>query len=268
MLAKRLPSKSIRMKDRTGTWKIRWGEMEIGGPTHWYRERLLVAMLRDRVKGGRILDAGCGDGSLTLRLWRAGYSVDAVDLSDDFVSSLKDRMVPLDAADAVRVRKGDVTSLDFPDEIFDAVVSGEVLEHVDDDCSAVREYHRVLKVGGICVVSVPFNPRRWDFTDEWAGHLRRYSKARLLRLFEGSGFCVERIQSWGFPVMYIYYHLIYLPWARGVINKSVEERRSCFATKIGLNRYVSMVVGKIFEIDNIFGGFPWGIGVVLRARKI
>lgn len=55
-------------------------------------------------------------------------------------------------------RFGDVTALDFRDGAFDAVVSFDVLEHVPDYRSAMREFARVLKPGGALVLTAPFLP--------------------------------------------------------------------------------------------------------------
>ena len=49
----------------------------------------------------------------------------------------------------------DGMQLRFPDQSFDLVVSSNVLEHVPDDAAVVRGFHRLLKPGGIAVVTVP-----------------------------------------------------------------------------------------------------------------
>lgn len=52
--------------------------------------------------------------------------------------------------------KGDLCALPFPDARFDGVVLTEVLEHCKDPMTAVREVHRVLKPGGLALVTSPF----------------------------------------------------------------------------------------------------------------
>lgn len=101
---------------------------------------------------GRVLDAGCGTGSLTLAL--AAYpdleAIDALDFDETFVAALRGR-----TADArIRARQGDVGALPYGDKEFDGVYSLLVLHFVPDAHEAVREMRRVLKPGAIAAAAV------------------------------------------------------------------------------------------------------------------
>ena len=56
--------------------------------------------------------------------------------------------------------KGDLTSMDFKDEYFDLIICNHVLEHIEDDKSALNEIYRVLKYNGISFLQVPINLKR------------------------------------------------------------------------------------------------------------
>jgi len=56
--------------------------------------------------------------------------------------------------------KIDVTDTKLPDATYDVVIANHVLEHIDDDRRAMREVFRMLKPGGLAVLSVPVNPTR------------------------------------------------------------------------------------------------------------
>jgi SAM-dependent methyltransferase len=75
--------------------------------------------------------------------------------------------------------------LPFPDQTFDVVLIGEVLEHLERDTRALRNVRRVLKDDGRLVVTVPF------YNDWEEGHMRIHSPLSSRRLLELGGFAVE-----------------------------------------------------------------------------
>jgi SAM-dependent methyltransferase len=103
---------------------------------------------------GRVLDAGCGTGSLTLAL--AAHpdlaAIEAMDFEEDFVAALRKRTTD----PRIRAQKGDVCALPFGNEEFDGVYSLLVLHFVSDPHRAVREMRRVLRPGGTAAATV------WD----------------------------------------------------------------------------------------------------------
>jgi len=96
-------------------------------------------------KGSVILDAGCGEGALTKKLSEAGYDVFAADI---FPERFKLEKLPIIRCDLN-------SSLPFSDSSFDSVIVVEVIEHLIHWEGFLQESHRVLKPGGILVVSVP-----------------------------------------------------------------------------------------------------------------
>ncbi len=55
-----------------------------------------------------------------------------------------------------------ITKLSLPDNSFDVVMCHHVLEHIDDDTAAMKELFRILKPGGLAVLSVPINTSRYE----------------------------------------------------------------------------------------------------------
>ena len=101
---------------------------------------------------GRVLDAGCGTGSLTLALSaHPGLDpIDALDFSEDFVVALR---ASTDDP-RIRARQGDVCSLPFEASSFEAVYSLLVLHFVSDADRAIGEMRRVLKPGALAAATV------------------------------------------------------------------------------------------------------------------
>ena len=129
-----------------------WGTApEFVGPRHELRERLLLDLFLSASPGPRVLDAGAGQGSMSVRLERLGMEVTSTDVSAAAVEILSARL-------GGDVRQASVTALPFEDASFDGVVLGEVLEHVEEDHEALGEVARVLRAGGVLAASVPANP--------------------------------------------------------------------------------------------------------------
>jgi len=126
--------------------------------------------------GLRVLDLGCGRGEVLLACARAGASVAGIDYSRAAVAISEETLAGVLGAD---VRQGDVTHLPWDDASFDAVLSGDVIEHLvpSDGAAMLREAHRVLRPGGRLLVHTAPNRLFLDITWPlarwpliWAGH--------------------------------------------------------------------------------------------------
>src|SRR5205814_1581430 len=108
-----------------------WGTSpDFVGPRHELREELLLdAFLAADPTGKRILNVGAGQGTFSNRLTDSGFEVTSTDLSTAAVEVLRERT-------AGSVVAADATRLPFPDQTFDGVILGEVIEHITDDVAA------------------------------------------------------------------------------------------------------------------------------------
>jgi len=106
----------------------------------------------------RVLDAGCGNG-VWLRTLAEGFGVATVvglDLSEGMLAAARE-------AGASRLVAGDLQSLPFGDETFDAVLCLWMLYHVASHEAALAEVRRVLRPGGVLVAATnSASPRRLD----------------------------------------------------------------------------------------------------------
>ncbi len=103
--------------------------------------------------GATCLDAGCGVGSHSVRLARRGFSVVGVDFSESALQAAGENLRALGLADRVRLQREDLLHLSFPDATFDYVVCWGVLMHVPDVERAIDELARVVRPGGMLVLS-------------------------------------------------------------------------------------------------------------------
>jgi ubiquinone/menaquinone biosynthesis C-methylase UbiE len=149
--------------------------------------------------GSRVLDIGCGAGRHVCACSRiSDVQVWGVDQCRADLIKAKENL-NFEKAYGVthgvsQLLSGDILHLPFPDNFFDLVICSEVLEHIIDDTSAMKEIIRVLKNKKNLVVSVPrFGPERicWalstDYQNTPGGHVRIYKQAQLIQRLESLG---------------------------------------------------------------------------------
>jgi SAM-dependent methyltransferase len=125
--------------------------------------------------------------------------------------------------------QGDARHLPFGTATADGMVSTNLLEHVPDDRSALREMFRVLKPGSRAVVVVPANAKLFDYYDRYLHHQRRYSRSELRHKAEDAGFTVREnlfIGSIIFPAFWLVKKLNRLRFKDlegAALNARVEE---------------------------------------------
>jgi len=154
-------------------------------------------------RGRRVLDVGCSTGSMSQRLTEAGCQVVGVD-SDAAALELARRW-----CERVVLADLDLDGLhDVPTEPrFDAILFGDVLEHLRDPLPVLRDAVGLLAPGGFVVVSVPnvahaavrlaLLQGRWDYRRLGlldATHLRFFTRASLLDLLGEAGLGVQSLE--------------------------------------------------------------------------
>ena len=78
-----------------------------------------------------------------------------------------------------RLARANACCLPFPDGAADAAVALDLLEHLEDDDSGLRELGRITRPGGYVFINVPAFPLLWSDWDQAVGHKRRYKKEML-----------------------------------------------------------------------------------------
>jgi ubiquinone/menaquinone biosynthesis C-methylase UbiE len=148
-----------------------------------YLERMEKYLLKGKRKG-EIIELGCGDGKLSTALAKKGYQLTACDISDTAIKLVKKFAKEKDVL--IKTVRCDVTKMKFPDNKFDFAIANSILEHLEDEEKALKEWSRILKPGGRIVIVTPLRQRHvfpllwivnW-FHDRRLGHIRRYDKKR------------------------------------------------------------------------------------------
>jgi len=105
-----------------------------------------------KLAGNRLLDVGCGDGSITMALSNNFLEVFAIDVQAEYLSVFR-RKLSYDSK--FRVELMSAEKMTFPDEYFDTIVCIETIEHIANIDLAASEMGRVLKTGGELLITCP-----------------------------------------------------------------------------------------------------------------
>ncbi len=154
--------------------------------------------------GLRVLDIGCGSGRHIGALYEydnivsVGVDKNTKDLKNKQKRIKVIKQMGLVGTNLQLLCVSDAGRLPFKDISFDVVICSEVLEHIPDHHTVIREFTRVLKPGGSLAVSAPrYFPERicWMLSNEYrqteGGHVRIYRKKQLVALLHNAGLILK-----------------------------------------------------------------------------
>lgn len=187
------------------------------------------------LRGKKVLDIGCGSGWISRLAIDRGFEITAMDISKKVVE--ENIFYQKNSGIKYDMIQGSAVAIPFPDQSFDSIIMTEVLEHLPNPQSALKEIHRVLKPGGTLALSVPngrtygflmdgiilkflnsensyesrltseFKNRGVDFTidDAHIGgpHLQQFNVGKLKKLFTDNSFEVRIVYNDEFILPYI-----------------------------------------------------------------
>ena len=187
-----------------------------------YSSHSLILSLLGKGDGRRALDVGAADGFLTERLTASGWTVTALErdpVQADRIRGKCREVIVADLADSG-------FSLSGP---FDAIVYGDVLEHLNDPLKPFVSVNRHLARGGVIVVSVPNIAHLWvrlsllagrfDYADRGIldkTHVRFFTRRTFLAFLAQAGLAVEALHVTPVPLPLVVPRRLHGTWLRGV----------------------------------------------------
>jgi 2-polyprenyl-3-methyl-5-hydroxy-6-metoxy-1,4-benzoquinol methylase len=190
----------------------------------------------------RVLNAGCGSGELSCLLAAAGHTVVGIDPDPTYVRLARER-----AGDRFPDSQFVVSSIEGysgPGD-FDAAVSTDVLEHIEDDRTAFEKVAALVRPGGLILVTVPAGQWLFGYHDEQLGHFRRYSKRALRRLVSGA--CtVKKLRYFGgtlIPVCLAYSKWLRKPYPVAKVGGGTSPVTRVLNGMLALERRIPLPLG-------------------------
>ncbi|MBS3149665.1 class I SAM-dependent methyltransferase [Candidatus Woesearchaeota archaeon] len=105
--------------------------------------------LLGNIKGKKVLDAGCGSGVYSRLLAEKGAQVYGIELSSEMVDLAKKHCAGMD----IDFKQGSINKLPYANNTFDTIIASLVIHYLKNPETALKEFHRVLKKGGILIFS-------------------------------------------------------------------------------------------------------------------
>ncbi|HTJ78109.1 MAG TPA: class I SAM-dependent methyltransferase [Rariglobus sp.] len=238
-----------------------YANLERVEPKHWYysgkRElvRRWISLVRLPKNDDLLLDCGAGTG-LFAKEMEAFCRVMVLDDHEEALRLLHTRFRP----DQILSLAGDRVPL--PDGSLEYVTALDVLEHVPDDAAVVRGFHRLLKPGGLAVVTVPAGMALWSDWDEALHHYRRYHRSQLKALFTEKHWEIVQVNYTNvlvYPAVWLVRKWRRLAPAREGHGRSEDKMPSPGINTLLRRLFVGLAMWRV--------PFPFGVSLVLVARR-
>ncbi len=223
-------------KDFYSITTVLWEDSHKYSPAPRHRRRLILKMIKN-LDFSSIMDVGCAQPFLLEYFNNKGKKLYGCDISSGVIKRNKEYFKEAQFEE-LDISKEKYKSQDF----FDLIVCSEVLEHIDDWKSAVRNLSEMTKK--YLIITVPCG--KVHKIDKMMGHVRHFSDDKLINEIEKNNFKIIKNRKWGFP-----FHTIY----KYAINFLNPEKMYNDYTLIQYNHFqifISNIIYFLFFINDIF----------------
>jgi SAM-dependent methyltransferase len=238
----------------------RYGDLE---QWHWWfrgRRKILEAVLRHQLPAAEsrtILSVGCGPAAGLCWLGQfAGQQGKVVGLDVDPAHAQP-------RAAQVEFVCGALEQAPLAAASFDVVLALDVLEHLDDDAAGLRASVRLIKPGGLLLVTVPALPSLWGGQDVISAHRRRYTRRSLARLFQAAdlqGYQLNYFNTLLFPLA------APVRWARRALGQAARPRSDFDDNRPG---FINDLLARVFSAESSLinhASLPIGVSLLATYR--
>src|SRR5690625_5512942 len=135
-------------KESQAQWDNRansWNERSKSLWDNGNRKDIIPFMEKHFEKGSKIYDIGCGDGYASYQLYKAGYDIVGMDISNEMIALAKERL----DKEEITFLQGDLIDLPFADNSCDGLMAINALEWIEVPARGLSELQRVVKKDGL-----------------------------------------------------------------------------------------------------------------------
>jgi len=193
--------------------------------------RVVSTMLAKPCADIRLLDVGCSSGAFVWIAQNMGVDAEGVEPTEKPLAKAREM--------GLKVHRGMLHEVAFPDDSFDVVTLFEVIEHLDKPSSLLAECRRILRPGGILVIGTGntkswtrrIRGSSWDFFDmrQHGGHINFFSSDSIAVLAMATGFKAAKVRTNGVK----FYQKEELPYLLYRLSKFMAEVLSIPAMLFG-----------------------------------
>tara|TARA_B110000858_G_scaffold181619_1_gene220235 strand:+ start:5184 stop:5939 length:756 start_codon:yes stop_codon:yes gene_type:complete len=226
----------------------------------WFRSRnkiILWAITKYTPNLETFLEIGCGTGFVLQGIHQAFPSV-ALHGDEYFEEGLKYAKIRVPEAS---FRHLDATKMEDRN-CYDAIGAFDVIEHIKDDSTTLKNCFHALKKGGHLFLTVPQHMWLWSQVDEDACHVRRYTQSELRCKVEQSGFHVLASSSF----------ISFLVPLMLLSRKSLSKETSLSRSKLEISSWLNFLFEAVMQVEIFFiklgVRFPFGGSLILVAKKL
>jgi len=165
-------------------------------PSNFSAYAPVLKKLRPYRQNNQLLDVGCFTGNFLLAAREQDWDVEGTEISESAIAYAQ-------AEYGLKIHLGDLTSLDLPENYYDAVTLSDVIEHVSDPLETIQKIHKILRPGGILYMdtphffSIPYLAFKQDWNVFFPWHRTYFSVSNMQYALENSGFQVQQIEAIG-----------------------------------------------------------------------
>jgi len=185
--------KIAKFWDIFGTLSGLEGSFFIDWASNWMINEIKKFIPAKKDHRPKLLDIACGTGTLLGKAYKAGYHCFGIDLSEERIKEVSHKFKD------IKFLVGNSTTLPYSSEIFDIIVSTQLIEHLlnEDVDNFFKETNRCLVKGGYLFITTRYNENlllNYAVCPDCHAmfhiyqHLQKWDKAKITQILVGSGF--------------------------------------------------------------------------------